>query len=210
MKLKFILTSFLLLSLSYGFAQEKARYLKAVSNNETSIKIKSRLKTEAVVYGNFISRKGLTTSEGTESITVKNITTGLNYSMLVKPVLKTKNTNAFLFYIPPGEYEIINYVYVRDKMIVMDEWTYEPVLKGIDYSNPKDMDLLDKGVAKDVYKRFTFKIEAGVVNYVGNWDFNSGFIAFKADENRAVFNKKMKNRVNKKIDYSSAVTIIPK
>lgn len=210
MRLKFIITTLFTLFITWGYAQERVKDLRPVSNNETSIKIKNRLKNEAIVYGNFISRKGLTTSEGTESITFKNIETGLYYSMIVKPVLKTKNTNAFLFYIPPGKYEIINYVYVQDKMIVIDEWTYEPVLKGLDYSNPKDVAILEKGVTKDAYKRFTFKIEEGVVNYVGNWDFNSGFIAFKADENKVVFDKKMKNKVNKKIDYSSASTNIPK
>src|SRR6187397_3205362 len=73
-------------------------------------------KKHAVIYGNFIQRLGFNSGGFAQDIKIFNPETNKMFSLRVKPTFKSAKENTFCFIIKPGNYKIINYMYVESKV----------------------------------------------------------------------------------------------
>lgn len=208
MHIRFIITLAITLSCTLSYGQNARGGLKHVSNNFTSIEINKRLKNRAIIYGNFILRENFSTVNDTEYIIVKNIESGKEYSFVVKYVNYNRKSIPFLYFIPEGEYQILKYGAIIQKPLGYKFYT-EPIFKKFNHFSEQNKKKIKEGLINiDAQERFTFKVKNNTVNYLGSWNFDRGYINFFDDKLK--LDKKMKIKVNKRLDYKNAIINFPK
>lgn len=208
MYIRFIITLVITLSLTLSYGQNARGGLKHVSNNFTSIEINKRLKNRAIIYGNFILRENFTTVKDTEYIIVKNIESGKEYSFVVKNVYNKRKSIPFLYFIPEGEYQILKYGAIIQKPLGYKFYT-EPIFKKFNHFSEQNKKKIKEGLIDiEAQEKFTFTVKNNTINYLGSWNFDRGYINFFDDKLK--LDKKMKIKINKKIDYKNAIINFPK
>jgi hypothetical protein len=155
----------------------------------------------AVFYGSFIQRLGFTSGGFPQDIRLINIETNEFFSFRVKPTFVSFKKNNFIFIAKAGTYAIHNYWYTQSKWYGGKTFI-EPILKGFD-STDSEAQVGDHNETK----QFAFTLKSNTLNYLGTWHFETGFVSF-TDESKQInirFGEKYKN-----LDFSNAVTILPK
>lgn len=72
-------------------------------------------KQKAIIYGNFIQRLGFSSGGFAQDIRIMNVETKEIFPFRVKPTFKSAKENIFCFYLEPGNYVILNYLYTQSK-----------------------------------------------------------------------------------------------
>ncbi|HSD13801.1 MAG TPA: hypothetical protein VLB74_04060 [Flavobacterium sp.] len=161
---------------------------------------------KSIIYGNFIQRLGFSSGGFPQSISIVNLETNESYVFIVKPAMKTSKENKFCYYIKPGHYAIVNYIWYKSKMYGAEIFT-EPIIKGIDTSTDEFKEKVKKGEIKEEdLIMFTFKIEPNSLNYLGTWHFNTGLVKFTDD--KIDFDAKLKTKYPG-IDFNNSITNLP-
>lgn len=208
MQIRFIFTLILTIYCTLSYGQESTERLRHVSNNLTTIKIKKNLEDKAIIYGNFIRRKKFTSTGVSEFIVIREMESDKEYFFFVKPPNSNKDSNPFLFFLPEGEYQIINYGAIVPKAFGGYKYYTGPVFKRFDYYSEQNKRDLDGGlIDENAQERFSFEVKKGKVFYLGSWNFDSGYINFFDDKLK--LDKKMKIKINKKVDYKNAIIKLP-
>ncbi len=161
---------------------------------------------QAVIFGTFIQRLGFSSGGFPQDIRLLNIDTDEIYAFRVKATFKSSKADNFIFHIKPGNYAILNYFWTQSKWYG-GKMYMEPIFKGVDASKDFDKKIATREVNVDDLQRYTFKIDENSINYLGEWNFNTGLVSF-IDSKEHVnedFYKKFKN-----IDLSEAKLNLPK
>lgn len=161
---------------------------------------------QTIIYGNFIQRLGFSSGGFPQDIILRNIETKEYFKFRVKPTYKSGKDNSFCFYIKPGTYQIISYVWTQSKWYGGMMYG-EPIFKGIDAN-----EYIEKNVtiSPDLYEnaslRYAFTLGENSLCYLGTWNFDSGLVSFTNDISN--FNIEME-LVYKRLDFSNSAPEIP-
>ena len=166
----------------------------------------SLIQNKSIIYGRYFRRRGGGTSQTEHSIRIQNVKTGQKYTFIIKRRNQIKKSNVFICHIPPGTYQIINYKYTQENVIVTT--IVENVYNDLDIRQPGLRSKIKKGEInlKD-YHRFEFTIKPNTINFMGEWNFEKGIPTFSD-------NKKNINTVMEKyyrmLSFSNVITNLPK
>lgn len=174
--------------------------LNEVSSGET---IKNG---KAIIYGNFIQRLGFSSGGFPQDIRLINLDTKEVLTFRVKPTYKSSKENTFVYHIRPGNYAILNYWWTQSTWYGCKMFT-EPIFKNIDATDNFEKKVGSGQINKDNLEQFTFSISENTLNYIGTWHFDKGLVSFTNDKTE--FDILIKSKY-KKLDFSNAITVIPK
>lgn len=160
----------------------------------------------SVIYGLFIQRLAFSGGGFPQEIRIVNIDTKDIYSFNVKSTMGASKKNKFCYFIKPGTYKILHYYWTKSKWYG-GETHIEPIYKNIDSSGDLEYLIENGEVDPEQMELFFFTIDPGTVNYMGTWDFNSGFVSFENAKNE--LDKKISKKF-KNINFESARIILPK
>jgi hypothetical protein len=193
--LTIILVFFTMLSKGQGFTT-----LKEVYGGDTI------LTEQAIIYGNFIQRLGFSSGGFPQDIRLINIDTKEVLAFRVKPTMKSAKENTFFYFIKPGKYAILNYWWTQSKWYGGKIFT-EPIFKGIDSTVDFERKVISDQINQNELVQFTFTITGNSLNYLGTWNFDKGLVSFADDKTQ--FDNMVKTKF-KKLDFSTATTVLPK
>jgi hypothetical protein len=161
---------------------------------------------QAVILGTFIQRLGFSSGGFPQDIRLINIDTDEIYAFRVKATFKSSKTDNFIFHIKPGNYAILNYFWTQSKWYG-GKMFMEPIFKGFDASKDFNKNVATREINVDDLQRYTFKIDENSINYLGEWNFNTGLVSFidSKEHINEDFYKKFKN-----LDLSEAKLNLPK
>lgn len=161
---------------------------------------------QAVILGTFIQRLGFSSGGFPQDIRLLNIDTDEIFAFRVKSTFKSSKADNFIFHIKPGNYAILNYFWTQSKWYG-GKMYMEPIFKGVDASKDFDKKIATREIKVDDLQRYTFNIDENSINYLGEWNFNTGLVSFidSKDSFDQNFYKKFKN-----IDFSEAKLNLPK
>ena len=183
---------------SYSHAQQFSRL--------TEVKSKDSIRgNDAIIYGNFIQRLAFLSGGFPQEIRIANIETKEIYSFNVKPSYKSAKENAFIYFIKPGSYVILNYWWTQSKWYGGKFFT-EPIFSGVD-SRDSLVSKVKSGIIneKDLH-RFMFCVSEKSINYLGTWHFDTGIVSFTSDKKN--IDEKLSSKYTL-IDILNAKTILP-
>jgi hypothetical protein len=83
----------------------------------------------------------------------------------------------------------------------------EPIFKNIDATDNFENKISSGQIKNENLERFTLSISENSLNYIGTWHFDNGLVSFSNDKTE--FDILLKNKY-KKLDFSTALTLIPK
>jgi len=196
--MKSIITTILLLIANLTQAQK-------VRNLESVPKYSKPLSHQTLIYGNFIQRLGFKSGGFPQYVRMLNQNTQKLYALKVKPELSSSKENSFFYYIPPGKYTILNYVWT-ESAIYGGKMTTEPIFKGIDTTRKIDGKVVDVAIKNEELLQFSFEIEPETITYLGTWNFETGVVSF-VDE-KVKIDEKLSPTYTR-INFSAAKTVIP-
>jgi hypothetical protein len=160
---------------------------------------------QTIIYGNFIQRLGFTSGGFPQDIRLIDINTNEVVSFRVKPTFKSAKENAFIYFIKPGNYAILNYWWTQSKWYGGKMFT-EQIFKNVDASEGLDEKIKAGEINLNELKKFTFTIQPNSINYLGTWHFDKGLVSFTDDKT------KHDNLVKTKytnLDFTIAKTVLP-
>jgi hypothetical protein len=173
-----------------------------VSHLDALVKSDSLGLNESIIYGNFIQRLGFASGGYPQDIRLLNLDTQQVLAFRVKPTMKSAKENTFAYFIPAGNYAILNYWWTRSSAISI---TYtEPIFKDVN-----SYLILEKNRGRmntENLTRFTFTIAPNSINYMGTWHFNTGLVSFTDD--KAKMDKVVQPKY-KRIDFEKATVVLP-
>lgn len=105
---------------------------------------------KGLIYGNCVQRLGFSSGGLLQDVQLVNLDTRKVVRVVVKPTMSSRKENEFCVALPPGRYALHTYSY---------SYGMEPLRKG------------QAGAITDT--RYVFVVQAGLVNYVGTWDFSA-------------------------------------
>jgi hypothetical protein len=120
----------------------------------------------------------------------------------VKATFKSKKENSFIYHIPPGSYEILDYFWTESKWYG-GKMFIEPIFKGVD--SRKLIDIPGSDRPKDLV-RYNFIIAPNTLNYIGEWDFSTGIISFT--DNKMDFDKSINEKYDN-LQFIEAINNLP-
>ena len=161
---------------------------------------------KGIIYGNFIQRLGFSSGGFPQDIRLINLDTKEVLTFRVKPTFKSSKENTFVYYIKPGNYAILNYWWTQSKWYGGKMFT-ELIFKNIDATDNFENKISSGQINIDNLEQFTFSISENSLNYLGTWHFDKGLVSFSNDKTE--FDNLLKNKY-KKLDFSTAMTVIPK
>lgn len=151
---------------------------------------------QSIIYGYFIQRLGFSSGGFPQYITVQNTDSQVVYRFRVKDTFKSAKKSIFCYYILPGDYVILAYEWAQSKWYGGKLFT-EPVYKN---------DVTGTTMQASPEMLFKFRVEPGVITYVGTWNFGEPKAVF-TDDNEISSAAAQKNY--KKMDFSNAQLSIP-
>lgn len=161
---------------------------------------------QIIIYGNFIQRLGFSSGGFPQDIIVQNVDTKAYLKFRVKPSYKSRKDNTFCYYINPGTYRIISYLWSQSKWYGGMMYG-EPIFKGIDVAGYIEKKVaIPSEIIENDSLRYTFTIGENSLYYLGTWNFDSGLVSFSNDISN--FNSEMQLEY-KKLDFSISVPEIP-
>ena len=196
--MKYLATTILVFLTMFAKGQ-KFKTLGEVSNGDTIPTGK------AIIYGNFIQRLGFSSGGFSQDIRIINLDTKEVLAFRVKPIFKSAKENAFICFIKPGNYAVLNYWRTQSKWYGGKTFT-EPIFKGIDATDDLEKKINSGQTNKNELVQFTFAITENSLNYLGTWHFDKGLISFTDD--KIQFDNLIKSK-NKKLDFSAAKIVLP-
>ena len=179
--MKFKLT-ILLLGFCYFAKAQKAIRLDEVNHKDT-------IGAEhAVIYGTFVQRLNAMTSGGlNQELYLRDTTTKELYVFRAKPLFKSAKQNNFIFYIKPGTYAIVEYMYQKSTWYGFKEFRHQ--------------------IKKPEGSAYLFTITPGSLNELGIWHFEKENIYF---ENAAAEVRDKLRQDYQKLDFTKVVQDIPR
>lgn len=192
MSLKYIIYGLFFIQTLFANGQ-KLIPLREVTTFETANE------NESIIYGNFIQRLGFSSGGFPQHIRLLNLDTNEMMTFIVKPTFSTKKEIPFHFFIKPGKYAIVNYWWTESKWYG-GKTTTENIFKNFDSTKSLSNEMTNE------LEHYTFIIEKNTVNYLGTWNFRSGFVSFSNDKNEldVLLKKKLK-----KIDFTTSIINLP-
>lgn len=181
----------------------KGQNFKTLNETNNSDTISSE---EAIIYGNFIQRLGFSSGGFPQDIRLINIETKEILTFRVKPTYKSAKENTFVYFIKPGKYAILNYWWTKSTWYGGKIFT-EPIFKNIDVNDNLEEKIKSGQINQNELEQFTFEITKNSLNYLGTWHFDKGPVSFTDDKMQ--FDNLVKSKF-KKLDFSKAITILPK
>lgn len=172
--MKQLLTALLLLTTLAVTAQKVVRLEEVFSD----VVVK---KGHAIIYGNFIQRLGVNSFGFGQEIRLLSTDTNQVMKFVVKQTFKSRKEQPFTYFIKPGNYVILNYLWTKSK------WyggyvTAEPIFKGIDTSDHIS-EKINSGQLKEIdLELYGFTITENSLNYLGTWHFDTGLVSFTDDK----------------------------
>ena len=148
-----------------------------------------------IAYGNFVQKTGIIREAEPQFVSIINIETNHISSIIVKPLNKTGKETVFAFYVRPGTYEILNYIWTKKILYVVK--TYSQTIQ-------KNLVSEDTSSANSYWYKFT--IEPNTLNYLGTWHFEESRVYFVEDKIK--LDKTMKKKFGL-LNYSRALLAIP-
>lgn len=142
----------------------------------------------AVIYGTFVQRLNAMTSGGlNQELYLRDTATKELYVFRAKPLFKSAKQNNFIFYIKPGTYAIVEYMYQKGTWYGRKEFRQQ--------------------IKKPEGSAYLFTITPGSLNELGTWHFEKENIYF---ENAAAEVKDKLRPDYQKLDFTKAVQNIPR
>ncbi|NRF37550.1 hypothetical protein [Pedobacter foliorum] len=179
--MKFKLT-LLLVCLCYFAKAQKTIRLDDVDQKDT-------INTErAVIYGTFVQRLNAMTSGGlNQEIYLRDTATQELYVFRAKPLFKSAKQHNFIFFIKPGTYAIVEYMYQKSTWYGFKQF--------------------EQQIRKPEGSLYLFTLAPGSINELGTWHFEKEKVSF---ENTAeAVNEKLK-QTYQKLDFTKTVQNIPR
>lgn len=189
----------LLIFLALSVNGQKLKWLNKLSYNSTIEPGK------AIMYGNFIQRLGFSSGGFAQELQIINLDTEELYSFTVKPALKSAKENTFIYFIKPGNYAILNYLWTQSKWYGGKIFT-EPIYKGIASTADLDEKIKSGQISKDELKQFTFSVTENSLTYLGTWHFDKEIVKFK--DKKLDLDTPLSKRF-KKLNFSQAIIELP-
>lgn len=178
---------------------QKFKWLNKLSYNSTIEPGK------AIIYGNFIQRLGFSSGGFAQDIQIINLDTEERFYFTVKPALKSAKENTFIYFITPGNYIILNYLWTQSKWYGGKIFT-EPIYKGIASTADLGEKIKSGQFSKDELKQFTFSVADNSLTYLGTWHFDNEIVEFK--DKKLDLDRPLSKRF-KKLNFSQAVIELP-
>jgi len=159
---------------------------------------------ESIIYGSFLRKQGFWYGGTLNYAIIRNADTNELFSLELTAYLKAGKAANFCFYIKPGTYDIMFYIYEKGK------WygglvTRTPVYKNVDYNDNLKAKLDSGLLKKEDLHRFKFTVNPGLT-YLGRWNFDVGTVTFCDD--KIALDKKMPADFYF-LEFDKAATIIP-
>ncbi len=121
-------------------------------------------------------------------------------------MMKSAKEKTFCFTLIPGEYEIIYYNYNQSTWYGAKLFG-EPIFKDVIANEDLRLKLQSGELKESDLVRFKFTVKENSLNYLGTWHFDQPLVSFSDD--KEILDKKMSKK-NKKLDFDSANTALPK
>lgn len=195
---------YLITALSFlGIMNVKGQQIRQLSSVRSGDTI---LAGQAIMYGNFIQRLAFSSGGFPQDIRLVNLDTKAVLAFRVKPTFKSAKDNNFIYVLPPGNYAILHYWWTRSKWYGGKSFT-EPIYKGLDATDHLEQKINSGDIQQDALQLFRFSIAENTLNYMGTWHFDTGIVSFSDD--KLQLDNRLKGQY-KKLDFSSAKTLLPK
>lgn len=194
----FLITSFSLLSTFFATSQNVTTLVSAAGAFTGG-------KNDVIICGNFIQRLNFKSGGFPQDIHILNLDTEKIMSFRVKPTFKSSKENTFMYFIKPGNYVILNYLWTESKWYGGKMFN-EPIFKDIDATDELEQKIKSGQIKESDLARFSFSVSTNYLNYLGTWHFDSGLVYFS--DQKEEFDKLLKKK-HKQHDFSKATTSIP-
>lgn len=153
---------------------------------------------KGIVYGSCVQRLGFSSGGFQQYVRLYNLSTGKALNIEVKPAFKSAKYNTFCYALPPGRYALVNYQYTESKWYGGE--MHAETLRKTSTSAAAE-------AAPVAATRYTFKVEAGKLHYLGTWHFDKAMQPRFAN-NKAALDEQLRNNY-KKLPFEQALVAVP-
>jgi len=149
---------------------------------------------KGIIYGSCLQRLGGFSSGGLgQYVRVVNLTTGKNFRLNVKPIVRTRRENPFCYALPPGRYALHSYEFSDSKWYGAQMFL-ESIRK---HRNSQTL----------ANTRYLFEVKPGQLYYVGTWDLSQEFDPRFLDEKSTIDLEFSKSHPH--LPLTTAQTVLP-